>query len=163
MELDQICRMIIDDFYADYEPGSLTGQSGYQRTGDMYNVYKISLSDKEWRVDYNASYMEYHPAETAEIIFANSFERGWHGGAYKGENHPDPGKSYWKMPPDFHLWWPEPAPRRVPSPYVAMYKAVRQFMKELDVKYENEIIEPFKKICKGVEERVRQVYTRRKN
>lgn len=92
--LNYIAVSAIDKFYEDYEPHS------YDRTFDLYNTYRIKVTEDEWNIDFDPSWMEnWHRVddEDPEYIFENSFIHGWHGGAIAGMGHPNPGTPYWRL------------------------------------------------------------------
>ena len=90
--LKYIATTAIDKFYEDYEPHF------YERTWELYNTYKITVTEDDWSIDFDSSWMgDTHRAEP-EFIFENSFIRGWHGGGTSGDDHPEPGVPYWRWP-----------------------------------------------------------------
>lgn len=92
-ELNSIAQSAIDDFYDDYTPNT------YNRHGDIYNTYKVTVEIDEfeinYKVDFDPKYMQYHGG-IKDYLFNIVFEEGWHGGAISGNGHPDPGTPWYR-------------------------------------------------------------------
>ena len=157
----------IDKFYEDYEPHS------YDRTFDLYNAYRISVTPEEWRIDFDSSFMqEWHRVDEQdpEYIFENSFMRGWHGGAISGMGHPNPGIPYWRLPNKkietatggYIKTFSETSPwvfsLMSPSPYKQIARKSNLYMKIETEKYKityNENIDKFLRQAKWNLERIK--------
>ena len=86
-------------FYDSYNPRF------YNRYGDLYNVYKITINKNNYSIDFDSSYMMYDHRVSNEYIYQNSFINGYHGGAISGIGHPDVGTPYYRKPfPNFTEW-----------------------------------------------------------
>lgn len=92
--LEYIARTAIDNYYESYSPNL------YKRSFDLYNIYKVHVTDKEWEILYDSSYMnKTHRVDKddSEYIYDWMFKLGWHGGAAYGPDHPSPGTPWWKL------------------------------------------------------------------
>ena len=87
-EMTQIARMAVDNFYDSYAPHV------YDRWGDLYNAFKVTVNNSIWKIDYKSNYMRYRHRVSNDYIFELSFIGGYHGGAVNGPNHPAPGSLY---------------------------------------------------------------------
>lgn len=163
--LKYIASTSIDKFYEDYEPHF------YQRTYDLYNTYRISVTEDEWKIDFDSSWMmNWHRVDEQdpEYIFENSFIRGWHGGALSGEGHPNPGVPYWRKPDVFvptatggsllmfshQSPWLSPA-LKSPSPYEEIVRKSNLYM-ELEIakyheSYNENLDEMQRKVIRNLE------------
>lgn len=147
-ELNYIAKSAIDKFYESYEPLM------YERTYDLYHTYRITVTENEWSIDFDPSFMEeWHRVDAKDptYIFENSFIRGWHGGAISGEGHPNPGVPYWREPINFiegafggKLWyftqdspWHSPS-LMSPSPYKEIVRKSNVYMKVKIARYHSE-------------------------
>lgn len=90
--LKYIAVTSIDKFYEDYEPHF------YERTWELYNAYKVTVTEDSWSVDFNPEWIGDTHRVDPEFIFENSFIQGWHGGGTDGDDHPEPGVPYWRWP-----------------------------------------------------------------
>ena len=92
-ELNYIADSAIDAFYEDYDPNT------YNRLGDLYNTYKITVKrnkyDIEYEIDFSPNYMKYHRGKKT-YIYEAVFEEGWHGGDKAGAGHPEPGIPWYR-------------------------------------------------------------------
>ena len=147
-ELNYIADSTIDAFYEDYDP------STYNRRGDMYNTYKISVKrdkyDIEYEIDFSPEYMKFH-GDLKEYLFDIVFEQGWHGGANEGEGHPEPGipwyRDLWatKYAKGFNYdefepsgFWLRRAARSA-SPYEIMSKKMDDYISEWNEQYLDDV------------------------
>lgn len=92
--LEYIGRTAIDEYYESYTPNL------YRRMFDLYNSYKIHVTDEVWEILYDSSYMNGGhrvDKDDGEYIYNWMFKLGWHGGAVGGPNHPSPGTPWWKL------------------------------------------------------------------
>ncbi len=127
--IKDIFREAVDAFYDDYDPGE------YKRKKSMYNLLKIKRNDKA-----HTLHMEFEPSDMTHFrngysgddgLYDQVFEKGWHGGADKGDitrindggevmeistPHPSPGTPYWRSGPGF-LHWGAPAAVAEISPH----------------------------------------------
>lgn len=165
--LNYIARTAIDKFYEDYEP------HWYNRTYDLYNMYRVKVTEDEWSVDFDSTWSEtWHrvDAQDPEYIFENSLVRGWHGGAISGEGHPNPGTPYWRLPDDFlpldEDWilplFSQSSPwvfaLRSPSPYEEIVRKSNVYMRLETAKYYqtyNDNIDKFYRSAKYHLERIK--------
>lgn len=172
--LNYISSSAIDKFYEDYIPNI------YERTYDLYNTYKVTVTEDDWNIDFDPSFMkEWHRVDDQDptYIFENSFIRGWHGGAISGEGHPNPGTPYWREPEPTNkmaqrgdsmvflgvLWIFTKESRWMPSlmspsPYKEIVRKSKLYMDLETAKYHaafNQNIEKFQKQVRWNLERIR--------
>ncbi len=116
----EICEAEIDRFYEEYEP------MVYHRKNGLYNTYKLKITNEGQLIfELGEELMEKRHRVDNAYIYEKMFKEGWHGGADKGDYHPNPGKNYWRTPHEddiehginaYSYWWSTPAKRSV-SPY----------------------------------------------
>lgn len=133
-ELNYIAESTVDRFYEDYDPSS------YQRYGDIYNTYKITVTRDEYEVnceiDYGYQYMKHH-GDLNSYLFDIVFEKGWHGGADNGFMHPEPGVPWYKDLPEGYDWLRRAA--RSDSPYEEMDYKIAEYIEKWNKQFRNEI------------------------
>lgn len=82
-----ICMTAVDHFYAGYPP------KYYDRIGSLHDIYKVSTIHKNNKsfisLMLSSNKMGEHRADN-DYIYDISFYYGYHGGATKGEGHPNP-------------------------------------------------------------------------
>ena len=137
-ELYLIGDDVITRWYSQYDPIL------YDRSGSLYNAFKVNLNGTDYSVDFDASFLG------NEIIFENSFMQGYHGGAYKGKYHPHPGIPYWRTPIPQFTEWGRPAKRSF-SPYTKMVLEMNKKIKEIDNEKQKEFDSVMSKVYKAVE------------
>jgi len=103
--LELMAERAVDAFYESYDPNMYVRQEG------LYKGYKITVNNDEWSIDTGSQYMETDYDAGKEYVFTNSFEKGWHGGAIDGPDHPEPGTPWWRA---YGEWYKRAA--RGPSP-----------------------------------------------
>lgn len=128
----ELFKETIDEFYNDYTP--IDG--GYDRTYSLYNILIVN-KDKDGRMStlgfdesamttFRSKYIN-GSDDPKDGLYYQVFVQGWHGGADKdnvNNNHPDPGKPYWRTPiPKFDAWG-GPAKIADESPYDAFHRKV---------------------------------------
>ena len=148
-----IAESAIEDFYKDYTP------AGYARKYDMYNAYKITVELDDFEINYDVEfdpkYMKYH-GDLNDYLFNIVFEQGWHGGADKGNGHPEPGVPWYrnmalinKTGDDYesmnpNIFWLRRAERSL-SPYEQMSKRMDEYKDKWEKRYINEVESLLKK------------------
>lgn len=133
-ELQYIADSNVDEFYA-YDT-----EYDIHRLGDLYNAYKVRVSNTEWDIEYDSSFMNGGHRAGNDVIFENSFMQGYHGGAFKGPNHPDPGTPYLRTPPHFDSWL-RPAVQ-TDSPYKNIEASKDKYLEKQINKYDKNIYNP---------------------
>lgn len=88
--LELMGERAVDAFYESYSPNMYSRQEG------LYKAVKVIANDDEWSIDSGAEYMETDYKVGKDYVYVNSFEKGWHGGAIDGPDHPEPGIPWWK-------------------------------------------------------------------
>lgn len=137
-ELKQVGESVISRWYASYEP------IYYKRTGSLYDAYHVTLNGTDYSVEFDDSLLK------DETIFVNSFIYGYHGGAYKGEGHPNPGIPYWKTPFPKFKYWGRPA-KLTMSPYQSMVTQMKKKIKEIDREKQREFDNIMNKVQKAID------------
>ncbi len=138
-DIEYIARSVIDRFYEDYDPHK------YNRWGDLYNVFKVTINQKVWKIDYSPKYMQYPHNVSNEYIYTWSFIMGYHGGAFDGPNHPQFGTPYYRTFPSYRDW-SYPAERASFSPYAEIEERVKSYLVNVDDELNNDfrkMIEPY--------------------
>lgn len=145
-DMESIARRTIDLFYGDYDPHK------YDRWGDLYNAFKVTVNDKVWKIEYKSSFMKYPHRASNEYIFMLSFVSGYHGGAINGPDHPAPGTlygpnligqgiPYYRTFP-YYKAWSRPAVKSE-SPYLKIEEDINKYFEdilvEMDDKFRAEI------------------------
>lgn len=143
-EFNLICDSEITKFYSSYST-----HPKYDRTGDLYNTYKIKTNkySGEFVVKFDSMYMKYYHRIDHDYIFENSFIQGYHGGAINGNNplfpHPNPGTPYWKNPLTNYRTWLRPA-EKSDSPYENIIKELKikedEIQKDLEEDFEKTML-----------------------
>ena len=152
-ELNEIAESAVEDFYNDYDPSS------YERFGDIYNMYKITVKANGYgldiEVDFDPKYMKYHKGKK-EYIYETVFKEGWHGGDKAGAGHPEPGIPWYRnlgainrVGDDYESYepsgfWLRRAARSA-SPYEIMKEKMEVCISKYLEQHANDIIEYFKK------------------
>ena len=137
-ELPSTIRSVIDKFYDDHDPNS------YDRKGDLYNTFFINVEYDKWEVDFDPIYMEYEHRVDNDYIYEWVFQKGYHGGAAYGEDHPDPGTPWWRFGKSTDSTsedkgWYKPAKRANFSPYEEAKKVANEYISETEAELKNEI------------------------
>lgn len=132
-DINQIARNVIDEFYESYDPIYYADD----RWGDLYNAYKVTVNNKVWKIEYGAQFMKYRHRASNEYIFELAFEWGYHGGAWNGPNHPEPGVPYYRKYP-FYKQWSRPATFASFSPYRSIEEKVEKYFDNVDVSMNEE-------------------------
>jgi hypothetical protein len=155
-ELNYIAESSVDAFYEDYEPSS------YQRYGDIYNTYKITVYLDQWEVvydiQYNSNFMKYHEGKQG-YLFDIVFKQGWHGGADEGLGHPEPGIPWYRNLADQGSWLCRAA--RSNSPYEEIEKRLDNYIPKWEKQYQNELSQYLKKKTDDFKEILRQAKRRK--
>lgn len=104
-ELEEKFEHCVDMFYKAYSPNK------YVRTESLYYGYKIKRGKLSLSWEWDAKYLPngWHRVDN-DYLFDLTFMRGYHGGADKGEGHPQPGIPWYML--DGH--WMKPAVRSIP-------------------------------------------------
>lgn len=140
-ELYLVGDNIITEWYSQYDP------IFYERSGSLYNAFKVNLNGVNYSVEFDSSFIDGN-----ELIFQNSFIEGYHGGAKSGENHPSPGIPYWRTPIPQFTEWGRPAKRSF-SPYIRMIQEMNKKIKEIDKEKQEE----YDKIIEKVEKKINKL------
>lgn len=85
----------ITDFYNAYHP------MFYKRTDSLYKAYRVSTYGNKIIAHFGSFYMPHTHRVNINYIYQYVFLKGWHGGATKGKDHPEPGIPWWRTPPPF--------------------------------------------------------------
>lgn len=135
-DLDYICRTVIDDFYSDYMPNKRTGVDPvyYNRTYDLYNVYKINVDLDKWEVEFSPSFMHFNHHQGNDYVYEIAFVQGYHGGSY-GKDTPIPRTPYYRGPYPEYTNWTTPAKRSL-SPKEQMEDLTQECMDTAFEKFE---------------------------
>lgn len=131
-DIEEIAHNAVADYYK-------YPSKHYRRSHSLYKAYKIKTNDKDKSVTihFDGSYLEpYHPG-LGEYIYEWMFggdghDGGYHGGAVKGEFHPNPGTPWLREPIPFDGnppmrfikgdYWLKPADQDKQSPYEIIIK-----------------------------------------
>lgn len=139
-ELYLVGDNVITEWYSTYDP------IFYNRSGSLYNAFKIDIGKDNGNIEFDSSLMGGN-----DIIFENSFMNGYHGGAIKGPGHPNPGIPYWRTPiqPIERRFkeWGRPALRSF-SPYYRMISKMNKKIKEINKEKQKEYDEISDKVEK---------------
>ena len=101
----QIRKSVVNAWYGSYGP------KYYHRTRSLYYFAYPYVEGEDFWVDYGTEHYYAHHRASPEVIYANSFQQGWHGGAIGGPGHPSPGTPYYRTPPpDYSFWGKEAVP-----------------------------------------------------
>lgn len=100
-DVNKVIKRAINDFYRTFKPDY------YKRKYSLRSMYKLTIKDGEYTIDYSHKYTDKTHRASNEYIFNLVFVKGWHGGApgiadHKVEQwreHPNPGIPYWRLPP----------------------------------------------------------------
>ena len=148
-ELNYRATNIIDRFYADYPDPHV-----YDRWGDLYNVFKVTVNDKVWEIKMSPNYMKYDHGVPNEYIYTLAFQYGYHGGAIDGEDHPAPGVPYYRTFPNYKTW-SRPAEFADFSPFREMQemceKYIDEIVDEMQAEYEKNMNKYFDKLEQQIE------------
>lgn len=145
-ELEYIAKSSVDKYYDSYEPYVYNdeGKYGFFRKYRLYDVYKITVNSDKWSITYDYDDLGYGGLN--EYIFNTMFKGGWHGGADKGNGHPEPGTPYWREPVvkkgRYYFTksspWQRPAVR-TESPYEMIEKRAQKYLESAMDEYDREI------------------------
>lgn len=149
--INYIARSVIDEFYGKYDPYY------YDRWGDLYNVFKVTVNSKVWKIDYSPSFMKYKHDVSNEYIYMLSFEYGYHGGAWKGKDHPEPGVPYYRTFPTYKTW-SRPAKFASFSPYTEIENRVNKYLDEVNIDMNNEFRESIFPYMKEIESQIKKTF-----
>lgn len=110
--LDLLADHAVTEFYDSYPPHVYTN-----RKEDLFNAYEVIADNEEWTIDMGPEFMHGGHRASNKVIYTNSFEFGWHGGAIdsKHGDHPNPGEPWWRAPVGEWTYWLSPA-EQGPSP-----------------------------------------------
>ena len=108
-DLELMGENAVRAFYDSYSPYIYSRQEG------LLSAFKVTANDDEWKIEVGAEFMTGHYDAGTEYVYINSFEKGWHGGAIDGPDHPEPGTPWWRTPFPELTYWKSPAARG-PSP-----------------------------------------------
>lgn len=108
-DLELMGENAVRAFYDSYSPYIYSRQEG------LLSAFKVTANDDEWKIEVGAEFMTGHYDAGTEYVYINSFEKGWHGGAINGPDHPEPGTPWWRTPFPELTYWKSPAARG-PSP-----------------------------------------------
>lgn len=137
-ELEMIGDDVITQWYSTYDP------IFYNRSGDLYDAFRVNLDGVNYRVDFDSSLMDGN-----EYIFENSFMKGYHGGAISGDGHPNPGIPYWRTPHPWYYEWGRPAFRSF-SPYNRMINLMNKKIRKLDKEKQDEFDKIIEKVNNSI-------------
>lgn len=92
-DVNEIFETCIDKYYSSYSPYF------YKRTFALEKTYRIERNGciVKWIVGPNLMPATHRASN--EYIYEYMFEKGYHGGAVSGENHPSPGTPWYRTPP----------------------------------------------------------------
>lgn len=86
-DIKQIIRLEIDTFYADYDPHM------YNRSGSLYDAFEVKINIEKFTISIDVDYIymkdvsnKFRKADN-KLIFHNSIELGWHGGAIPSDQN----------------------------------------------------------------------------
>ena len=97
---ERLRKKIVNRWYRSYYPAH------YARHRTLYYFANSIIEDNAFFIDYGLSGYHsgghrVHPA----YLYKWVFQLGFHGGAYKGPNHPSPGRPYYRTPfPEYSAW-----------------------------------------------------------
>ena len=92
----KIFRESVEAFYNSYSP------SYYDRRGSLYGMVELESGEDYFKMDYND---DLPTDRSGGSLYEIVFKEGWHGGAYSGPNHPNPGTPYYRAPRDRYYTW----------------------------------------------------------
>ena len=138
-ELERIGDHVITDWYSTYEP------IFYNRRGSLYNAFRVNLNGTDYSVEFDYNLLG--GDKVNELIFENSFIRGYHGGAADGVGHPNPGVPYWRTPYPLLTNWGRPALRSF-SPYTRIVSEMNKKIREIDGDKQDEFNKAVNKVYK---------------
>lgn len=134
--LEDIAEEAIDMFYESYSPHM------YHRTNDLYNTYKVIVTDDRWAIDLSPSFMDGSHRVSSEYIYNYMFKEGYHGGAIDGPEHPDPGVPWYRSgPTPFSFWWWARPAVQTESPYNKMVADYNNYIDEVIEERDNELVQ----------------------
>ena len=146
-KLTEISRSIISEWYASYDPNM------YHRHGNMIDFVQISFKGSNYSIMFNPDAMRDTHRAPNDVIFWNSFVRGYHGGAPKGKDHPSIGTPYWRDYGSDYMLWGEPAVKTF-SPYERMYDefntCIEQYHKSLKRVFNKDVMNPIKRAMQAL-------------
>lgn len=142
---EYIAESAVDDFYGGYNPGSSyvkkvkmgknkkgikRQKHAYDRTGDLYNAYKVVVNDDEWAIYFGPEFMQHNHHQSNEIIYNVAFEYGYHGGS--GQTVSDSKAPWWRTPYPFYPNWLAPAVGEGISPKEAIEELYNTYMDNIE-------------------------------
>ena len=104
-DLELMGENAVAAFYDSYSPHIYSRQEG------LLTAFKVTANDDEWKMEVGPEFMSGEYAAGTEYVYVNSFEKGWHGGAINGPEHPEPGTPWWRTPFPELTYWKSPAAR----------------------------------------------------
>ena len=130
-ELEEVGKHVISEWYSKYSPFV------YDRNLGLYDAFEVQLDGLDYYVNFDSDLLDdvYH--QSVDWIYENSFVKGYHGGSSKGKGHPVPGIPYWRRPTPLFIEWGAPAKYSF-SPYLIMVNRMKNKIKEIDKKKQNE-------------------------
>ena len=137
--VDTIIKESMDEFYATHTYGI----HGYHSTGSLATFARFMLdeNDNSFYVEYGSKIGKGGYRVDQDYIYKLVFLTGWHGGAYKGPDHPRPGTPYYKVPPGI---WSSPADRAPEPPVSILTRKWNDFVaneyEQLKAQIEDELI-----------------------
>lgn len=94
-------NLVIQDFYGSYTPRF------YSRNESLYDVLQTQINSDSLRIWFDPGQMT--PFRSGYVgedgLYDQVFRKGWHGGAGSGDEHPSPGKPYWRTPIPYYSRW----------------------------------------------------------
>ncbi len=136
----------VTQFYDSYGPHV------YNRKEDLFNAYKVTANNQEWYIETGQEFMHGGHRASNETIYKNSFELGWHGGAFdsKKGDHPSPGTPYWRAPVGQYTYWLSPAIQG-PSPKEIISSELNEYLEPIEQQYGDEACDFLEKYIKKFE------------
>ena len=123
----EVCDNTITEWYSSYDPIM------YNRRGSLYNMFEVRINGTKLLVDIDGEGL----AGLDEYLYNLTFIRGYHGGADKGEGHPQYGIPYWRKPIPQFTQWGRPAQRNF-SPYYRIKTRLDKRLTEVDKERQKE-------------------------
>lgn len=120
LNLQEIYRRIIDEFYADYSPDH------YERTGSLYNL--LDIENKEGTLDWgfeSGKATSFERGGGSDGLYEHVFRQGWHGGSTgTDKNGYTVRVPSWRSPVQWYSHWGSVAEQAPRSPLEAWEQEV---------------------------------------
>lgn len=145
-DLNHIARIAIDHYYESYDP------EYYERTGDLYKVFSVEITDESISLTYNYRSLRNHDILLRKYIFDYMFLQGYHGGAISGYGHPAEGIPWYRGTPkgsNKFAFWTTPAVQ-TDSPYEEMEANSQKYIDDVNERYQHTIVEPLQRSIHGM-------------